>query len=44
MVQDTTQAAVQQILAKLDGIERAAVSQGQALCPLAGLFPAVTCR
>jgi hypothetical protein len=31
MVQDTTQAAVQQILAKLDGIERAAVSQGQAL-------------
>ena len=31
MAQDTTQAALQQILAKLDGLERTAVSQGQAL-------------
>ena len=31
MAQDTTQAALQQILAKLDGIERTAVAQGQAL-------------
>jgi hypothetical protein len=31
MLQTSTQAALQQILAKLDGIERTAVAQGKAL-------------